>query len=100
MLLELRQCFMEAYDDNQDGKIDIREVILICVDINVFVGRFGKIINRFRTCVFCTACSTFAHGRELSALVQIRQSVGFQRRVHEGNITSVTRFSCIYGCRV
>lgn len=26
MLLELKQCFMEAYDDNQDGKIDIREV--------------------------------------------------------------------------
>lgn len=27
MLVELKQCFMEAYDDNQDGKIDIREVI-------------------------------------------------------------------------
>lgn len=26
MLLELKACFMEAYDDNQDGKIDIREV--------------------------------------------------------------------------
>ena len=26
MLAELKQCFMEAYDDNQDGKIDIREV--------------------------------------------------------------------------
>ena len=26
MLVELKQCFMEAYDDNQDGKIDIREV--------------------------------------------------------------------------
>ncbi|XP_034256081.1 calbindin-32 isoform X3 [Thrips palmi] len=26
MLLELKQCFMEAYDDNQDGKIDIREL--------------------------------------------------------------------------
>ena len=26
MLTELKQCFMEAYDDNQDGKIDIREV--------------------------------------------------------------------------
>ena len=25
MLAELKQCFMEAYDDNQDGKIDIRE---------------------------------------------------------------------------
>ena len=28
MLAELKQCFMEAYDDNQDGKIDIREVQL------------------------------------------------------------------------
>lgn len=27
MLVELKQCFMEAYDDNQDGKIDIREVM-------------------------------------------------------------------------
>jgi len=26
MLVELKACFMEAYDDNQDGKIDIREV--------------------------------------------------------------------------
>lgn len=29
MLAELKQCFMEAYDDNQDGKIDIREVRII-----------------------------------------------------------------------
>ena len=27
-LKELRECFMEAYDDNDDGKIDIREVWL------------------------------------------------------------------------
>ncbi|TRY61319.1 hypothetical protein TCAL_11157 [Tigriopus californicus] len=26
MLLELRECFLEAYDDNQDGKIEIREL--------------------------------------------------------------------------
>ncbi|CAG0912211.1 unnamed protein product [Notodromas monacha] len=26
MLAELKECFMEAYDDNQDGKIDIREL--------------------------------------------------------------------------
>lgn len=26
MLRELRDCFMEAYDDNQDGKIEIREL--------------------------------------------------------------------------
>lgn len=34
MLVELKQCFMEAYDDNQDGKIDIREV-MYC---NVLIG--------------------------------------------------------------
>ncbi|GLH03566.1 Calbindin-32 [Gryllus bimaculatus] len=26
MLQELKRCFLEAYDDNQDGKIDIREL--------------------------------------------------------------------------
>jgi Ca2+-binding EF-hand superfamily protein len=26
MLAELKQCFMEAYDDNRDGKIDIKEL--------------------------------------------------------------------------
>ena len=26
MLIELKSCFLEAYDDNQDGKIDIREL--------------------------------------------------------------------------
>merc|ERR1719266_840875 len=26
MLVELKQCFLEAYDDNRDGKIDIREL--------------------------------------------------------------------------
>jgi len=26
MLAELKQCFLDAYDDNQDGKIDIREL--------------------------------------------------------------------------
>merc|ERR1712106_1042252 len=26
MLVELKECFMEAYDDNQDGKIEIREL--------------------------------------------------------------------------
>ena len=25
-LAELKACFLEAYDDNKDGKIDIREV--------------------------------------------------------------------------
>ena len=26
MMTELRECFLEAYDDNKDGKIEIREV--------------------------------------------------------------------------
>ena len=27
-LEELKKCFLEAYDDNNDGKIDIREVMI------------------------------------------------------------------------
>ena len=38
MLAELKQCFMEAYDDNQDGKIDIREV--------KFFDSIGQIIHK------------------------------------------------------
>ena len=30
-LVELKACFLEAYDDNKDGKIDIREVCQIIV---------------------------------------------------------------------
>ncbi|GBN50198.1 Calbindin-32, partial [Araneus ventricosus] len=26
MMAELKECFMEAYDDNKDGKIEIREL--------------------------------------------------------------------------
>ena len=38
MLAELKQCFMEAYDDNQDGKIDIREVKFDAIHIrNAYV---------------------------------------------------------------
>lgn len=32
MLAELKQCFLEAYDDNRDGKIDIREVVFFILD--------------------------------------------------------------------
>ena len=43
MLAELKQCFLEAYDDNNDGKIDIREV---------------KTKNTFAFCLgyICTCC--------------------------------------------
>lgn len=37
MLAELKSCFMEAYDDNQDGKIDIREVWYIMNSVNVYI---------------------------------------------------------------
>lgn len=48
MFAELKDCFMEAYDDNKDGKIDIREVstflkhwlkklIFIVEKINIFI---------------------------------------------------------------
>ena len=29
MMTELKQCFLEAYDDNKDGKIEIREVVFL-----------------------------------------------------------------------
>lgn len=29
MMAELKECFMEAYDDNKDGKIEIREVCAV-----------------------------------------------------------------------
>lgn len=38
MLVELKQCFMEAYDDNQDGKIDIREVMNYAYRCNRYFG--------------------------------------------------------------
>lgn len=43
MLVELKACFMEAYDDNQDGKIDIREVrnyILFSHRIYMWINSF------------------------------------------------------------
>lgn len=38
MLVELKACFMEAYDDNQDGKIDIREVNLLSLNCVRLMG--------------------------------------------------------------
>ena len=29
MMTELKECFLEAYDDNKDGKIEIREVVFL-----------------------------------------------------------------------
>ena len=44
-LEELKKCFLEAYDDNNDGKIDIREVtIMIKTKIN-FKNNFTSIIQ-------------------------------------------------------
>merc|ERR1719295_1144964 len=33
MLSELKTCFLEAYDDNKDGKIDIREIQRVLLSI-------------------------------------------------------------------
>ena len=39
MMTELKQCFLEAYDDNKDGKIEIREVVfLVSFYFIFFVG--------------------------------------------------------------
>lgn len=49
MLAELKQCFMEAYDDNQDGKIDIREV-------NKTGSNFIDWFNLQCVLLFCAVC--------------------------------------------
>lgn len=48
MLAELKQCFMEAYDDNQDGKIDIREVYTDQQRSLRIQGLIGPIISKNR----------------------------------------------------
>ena len=63
MLAELKQCFLEAYDDNRDGKIDIREVwkrqnaIFLCVGIHLHL--LQKKLYR----LLDTAAITFIHQR-------------------------------------
>ncbi len=53
MLGELKQCFLEAYDDNQDGKIEIREVkigfnLLLVLEIQKYFTIFhvGKEVRQ------------------------------------------------------
>ena len=48
MMTELRECFLEAYDDNKDGKIEIREV-KACVAI-FFVSVFYRAYKFDLTC--------------------------------------------------
>ncbi|CAG0912380.1 unnamed protein product [Notodromas monacha] len=43
MLEQLKECFMEAYDDNRDGKIEIREASL---PIDFFFFQSGPTFNR------------------------------------------------------
>ena len=43
MLAELKQCFLEAYDDNRDGKIDIREVWYIYISLFISASELLKI---------------------------------------------------------
>lgn len=75
MLVELKACFMEAYDDNQDGKIDIREV-----SPPEESPRFKRVV---------AAGPAAADGRELPAALPLRQPAGIQRGVHEGNLRRV-----------
>ena len=42
MLAELKECFLEAYDDNQDGKIDIREVMQIYIKFDLRAPSLSK----------------------------------------------------------
>ena len=41
MMTELKQCFLEAYDDNKDGKIEIREVKYFKLSFSFYLcGRY------------------------------------------------------------
>ena len=62
MLAELKQCFLEAYDDNNDGKIDIREVktitnIFFCYLFGIHLHLLQKKLYR----LLDTAAITFIH---------------------------------------
>lgn len=63
---------MEAYDDNQDGKIDIREVIRS--PINFFPTLYSYFV----------ACSIIAYGGEFLTPISFRQSIGIECRIYEG----------------
>lgn len=63
MLTELKACFMEAYDDNQDGKIDIREV-------HILTYKRLKLKSFTQYSLFA-AGATVADGGELSAAFQV-----------------------------
>ena len=60
-LAELKGCFMEAYDDNKDGKIDIREVGEVV----------GKKQNKVTSYSFPSVGPAASNGRKLLASVQI-----------------------------
>ena len=68
MLAELKQCFLEAYDDNNDGKIDIREVktitnIFFCYLFGIHLHLLQKKLYR----LLDTAAITFIHHRRVRA---------------------------------
>ena len=66
MLAELKQCFLEAYDDNNDGKIDIREV----KTKNTFAFCLGYICTCCKKKLYRlldTAAITFIHQRRVRA---------------------------------
>ena len=64
MMAELKQCFMEAYDDNQDGKIDIREVYRLH---NLVSKQRMLSTVKVMAMMFFSAGSITPHGRKFSA---------------------------------
>lgn len=84
MLEELKSCFMEAYDDNQDGKIDIREVCnALTVDIDLIFVLFKSIFHRYkliinnRNFVFCQPQSNYT-----SHILQMQISIQYMVKIH------------------
>ncbi|KAH9361977.1 hypothetical protein HPB48_003614 [Haemaphysalis longicornis] len=47
MLEELKECFMEAYDDNKDGKIEIRELVTIVAFRRIVVVGACHVLDYF-----------------------------------------------------
>ena len=74
MLAELKQCFLEAYDDNRDGKIDIREVwkrqnaIFLCVRIHLHLLQKKKTLSAFGYSSYYIYTSKEAEGAKKSTV--------------------------------
>ena len=100
MLAELKQCFLEAYDDNNDGKIDIREVktitnIFFCYLFGIHLHLLQKKLYR----LLDTAAITFIHHRRVRAkkpLLLQNPKPFSQLGILQKVFSCIFYFSCFY----